>query len=178
MADDDNLFAVQVLAPDRVLLTGRAEQVIMRTDDGDITFLDGHTPLVGAVVPCVVRVVREGEEEERLAVHGGFVQVEQLDEVESDDAGGGTGTPSTDAGTRVTVLASVAELSEEIDVERARVAQEAAQTRVADLTAASGRGSSADGDEADTELAEAEAAVKRAEVRLEASGATTTAAAS
>ncbi|HEY1467305.1 MAG TPA: hypothetical protein VGF11_09620, partial [Acidimicrobiales bacterium] len=84
MADDDNLFSVQILAHDRALLTGRAEQVIMRTEDGDITFLNGHTPLVGAVVPCVVRVVREGDEEERLAVHGGFVQVEQLDDTEDD----------------------------------------------------------------------------------------------
>ncbi|HEX4244764.1 MAG TPA: F0F1 ATP synthase subunit epsilon [Acidimicrobiales bacterium] len=178
MADDDNLFSVLVLAPDRVLLTGRAEQMIMRTDDGDITFLNGHTPLVGAVVPCVVRVVRQGEDEERLAVHGGFVQVEQLADTNGDEAGGGTGAAdgSSDAGTRVTVLASVAELSEEIDVERARMALEAAQARVADLTAASGRGSSAEGDEADAEMVEAEAAVLRAEVRLEASGATTPAA--
>ncbi|HEX3796347.1 MAG TPA: hypothetical protein VHV57_17775 [Acidimicrobiales bacterium] len=172
MADDDNLFSVQVLAPDRVLLTGQAEQVIMRTEDGDITFLDGHTPLVGAVVPCVVRVVREGDEEERLAVHGGFVQVEQLEDAESDDDGAGAGGSGGDTGTRVTVLASVAELSDEIDAERARVALEAAQTRVTDLTAASGRGSSAEGDESDAELVEAQGAVLRAEVRLEASGAT------
>ena len=172
MADDDNLFSVQVLAPDRVLLTGQAEQVIMRTEDGDITFLDGHTPLVGAVVPCVVRVVREGEEEERLAVHGGFVQVEQLEDAELDDDSARASGPGGDTGTRVTVLASVAELSEEIDVERARVALEVAQTRVTDLTAASGRGSSAEGDEADAELVEAQGAVLRAEVRLEASGAT------
>jgi F-type H+-transporting ATPase subunit epsilon len=172
MADDDNLFSVQVLAPDRVLLTGKAEQVIMRTEDGDITFLDGHTPLVGAVVPCVLRVVREGDEEERLAVHGGFVQVEQLDDAESDEDGARAAGSGGDTGTRVTVLASVAELSEEIDVERARVALEAAQTRVTDLTASSSRGSSAEGDEADAELVEAQGAVLRAEVRLEASGAT------
>jgi hypothetical protein len=43
---------------------------------------------------------------------------------------------------------------------------------VTDLTAASGRGSSAEGDEADADLVEAEGAVLRAEVRLEASGAT------
>ncbi|HEY1466139.1 MAG TPA: F0F1 ATP synthase subunit epsilon, partial [Acidimicrobiales bacterium] len=165
-------FSVQVLAPDRVLLTGQAEQVIMRTEDGDITFLDGHTPLVGAVVPCVVRVVREGDEEERLAVHGGFVQVEQLAEAEGDDDNARAGGSGGDSGTRITVLASVAELSGEIDVERARVALEAAQARVTDLTAASGRGSSAEGDEADAELVEAEGAVLRAEVRLEASGAT------
>ncbi len=173
MADDDNLFAVQVLAPDRVLLTGRAEQVIMRTDEGDITFLDGHTPLVGAAVPCVVRVVREGGDEERLAVHGGFVQVEQLEDgagAEDTPAGAPAGGPG---GTRVTVLASVAELSDEIDTERARVAFEAAQARVADLTAASGRGSSGEGDQVDAELVEAEAGVRRAEVRLEAAGATT-----
>jgi F-type H+-transporting ATPase subunit epsilon len=176
MADDDNLFSVQVLAPDRVLLTGRAEEVIMRTEDGDITFLDGHTPLVGAVVPCVVRVVREGDDEERIAVHGGFVQVEQLADVEGDDDDGKAGAPGGDTGTRVTVLASVAELSEEIDADRARVALEAAQGRVADLTAASGRSSSSEGDEADAELVEAEAAVRRAEVRLEASGATAPAA--
>jgi F-type H+-transporting ATPase subunit epsilon len=172
MADDDNLFSVQVLAPDRVLLTGQAEQVIMRTEDGDITFLNGHTPLVGAVVPCVVRVVREGDEEERLAVHGGFVQVEQLDDAEDDDDSARAAGSGGDSGTRVTVLASVAELSEEIDVERARVALEAAQTRVTDLTAASGRGSSAEGDADDAELVEAQGAVLRAEVRLEASGAT------
>jgi F-type H+-transporting ATPase subunit epsilon len=172
MADDDNFFSVQVLAPDRVLLTGQAEQVIMRTEDGDITFLDGHTPLVGAVVPCVVRVVREGDQEERLAVHGGFVQVEQLADAESDDDNARAGGSGGDSGTRITVLASVAELSEEIDVERARVALEAAQARVTDLTAASGRGSSAEGDEADADLVEAEGAVLRAEVRLEASGAT------
>jgi hypothetical protein len=69
----------------------------------------------------------------------------------------------------------VAELSAEIDVERARVALESAQTRVSDLTAASGRSSSPDGDEADAELVEAQGAVQRAEVRLEASGATTAA---
>jgi F-type H+-transporting ATPase subunit epsilon len=172
MADDDNLFSVQVLAPDRVLLTGKAEQVIMRTEDGDITFLDGHTPLVGAVVPCVLRVVREGDEEERLAVHGGFVQVEQLDDAEGDDDGAPAGGVGADTGTRVTVLASVAELSEEIDVERARVALEVSQTRVTELTASSSRGSSAEGDEADAELVEAQGAVLRAEVRLEASGAT------
>ncbi|MGA7417442.1 MAG: ATP synthase delta/epsilon chain alpha-helix domain-containing protein, partial [Acidimicrobiales bacterium] len=69
--------------------------------------------------------------------------------------------------------ASVAELSDEIDTERARVAFEAAQARVADLTAASGRGSSGEGDQVDAELVEAEAGVRRAEVRLEAAGATT-----
>ncbi len=169
---DDNLFFVQVVAPERVLLADEhAEQVIMRTADGDITFLNGHTPLVGAVEPCVVRVVHDGGDEEKVAVHGGFVQVEQHADEQGTEPVGGAGT-TVAAGTRVTVLASVAELAEEIDAERARVALESAQARVTELTAAaSGRGGGADEDETDTELVDAEAAVRRAEVRLEATGA-------
>ena len=76
-------------------------------------------------------------------------------------------------GTRVTVLAGVAELAEEIDTERARVALEGAESRVAEL-GGSAR-SSGEGDEPDAELVEAEAALRRAQVRLEASEATATA---
>ena len=57
----------------------------------------------------------------RVAVHGGFTQVEQG--VPLDDDGDATGT-------RVTLLIGVAELAEEIDVDRARVALEAAEARV------------------------------------------------
>ena len=38
--------------------------------------LDGHTPLVGDVVPCEVKVEQAEGELLRLAVHGGFLQVD------------------------------------------------------------------------------------------------------
>ena len=75
---DENLFAIELVTPERILITGTATEVILRTREGDITFLAGHTPLVGTIEPGVVRVVREGGEVERVAVHGGFVQVEQV----------------------------------------------------------------------------------------------------
>ena len=166
---DDNPFQIELVTPERILLTGSASEVILRTGEGDGTFLAGHTPLVGTVEPGVVRVARPEGGVVKVAVHGGFVQVEQDVPAGSDAAGEGAGA----SGTRVTVLAGVAELAEEIDTERARVALEGAEPRVAEL-GGSAR-SSGEGDEPDAELVEAEAALRRAQVRLEASEATGTA---
>lgn len=166
---DDNPFQIELVTPERILLTGSASEVILRTGEGDVTFLAGHTPLVGTVEPGVVRVALPEGGVVKVAVHGGFVQVEQDVPAGSDAAGEGAGA----SGTRVTVLAGVAELAEEIDTERARVALEGAESRVAEL-GGSAR-SSGEGDEPDAELVEAEAALRRAQVRLEASEATATA---
>jgi F-type H+-transporting ATPase subunit epsilon len=162
MADSD-LFTIKLVTPERILLTGLASEVILRTGEGDVTFLAGHAPLVGSIEPGVVRVVRAEGEEERVAVHGGFVQVEQ--HVPADDAD----EAGSSSGTRVTMLVGVAELAEDIDVERAQVAQTAAEARVAEVTGSSGRAGAGPADDAepDAELVEAEAALRRAEVRLE-----------
>jgi F-type H+-transporting ATPase subunit epsilon len=170
---DSNLFTVKLVTPERILLDGPAAEVILRTGEGDITILDGHAPVVGSVEPGVVRVVRDDGEVERVAVHGGFLQVEQHVPSESgDDAGG------ADGGTRVTLLVGVAELAEEIDSERARASLEASEAKVAELNASGGRGSGpADDAEPDAELAEAEASLLRAQVRLEAVEATSASAA-
>ena len=99
---------------------------MLRTGEGDATFLAGHTALAGSVKPGVVRVVRPDGEEVRVAVHGGFTQVEQDVAL---DAGG---ADDDAVGSRVTLLVGVAELAEEIDADRARVALEAAEARVAE----------------------------------------------
>ena len=89
---DGNLFSINLVTPERILLTGQAAEVILRTGDGDTTFLAGHTPLVGTVEPGVVRVVRAEGEEVRIAAHGGFVQVEQNILAEASVAGLGSST--------------------------------------------------------------------------------------
>ena len=114
--------------------------------------MPGHTPLIGALVPGLVRFQHEDGTEERAAVHGGFVQVE---------------------GDHVTVLAPVAERAEDIDVDRARRALDAATERVTELGGTrSGTGESAEEAPGGPGSAEAEAAQRRAEVRLEVAGAT------
>jgi F-type H+-transporting ATPase subunit epsilon len=166
---DENVFAVELVTPERVLLSGVATEVTLRTGEGDVTFLAGHTPLVGTIKRGVVRVVRPEQDEERVASHGGFVQVEQGLDTED-----GSGAAS---GTRVTLLFGVAELAEEIDVARAEVARQAAESRLSELGGPGGQASGVTGPDGesvpDPEVVEAEATLLRAQVRLEALDAAT-----
>jgi len=144
-------FPASIVTPERVLLEAEeVEAVVLRTDSGDATFLANHADLVGAVVPGACRLQREDGSEERFAVHGGFVQV---------------------GGNRVTVLAPIAERADEIDVDRAQRALEAAEQRLAEAGAKGGGAPGAEEEEPDPERADAEAAAQRARVRLEVAGA-------
>jgi F-type H+-transporting ATPase subunit epsilon len=101
---------VEVVSPERILWSGEAEMVQARTvGGGDIAFLGGHAPFVGAleIWKIVIRPV-DGTDEE-VAVHGGFVEV-------SND--------------RVTILSDVAELASQIDQARAERAAEAAEAQM------------------------------------------------
>lgn len=102
---------VQVVSPERVLWTGEADRVITRvTDGGDIAFLTGHTPFMGALGPGVTEILQADGQVVRVAVHGGFVEV------------------SAD---RVKVLSDAAELATSIDVSRAQAARQRAEAALA-----------------------------------------------
>ncbi len=99
---------VEVVSPERILWEGTAAMVQARTvGGGDIAFLAGHAPFVGALQTARV-VVRPdaGGDDQVIAVHGGFVEI-------SED--------------RATILSDVAELAGTIDPERARRAAERAR---------------------------------------------------
>ena len=94
---------VQLVSPEQVLYVGEADMVIARTlGGGEIAFLRGHAPFLGALSDSSVRLVLADGGQERFAVHGGFVEV-------SHD--------------RVIVLSDVAELASDIDTDRAREAK-------------------------------------------------------
>ena len=98
---------VELVSPERILFTGDAEMVVCRTiDGGEIAFLTGHAPFLGALPIGKVRIKLVDGSEEVVAVHGGFVEV-------SHD--------------KVTILSDVAELASQIDAERARRAKERAE---------------------------------------------------
>ena len=63
-------------SPPRSCCWRAAAGVVLRTADGDLTVLDGHTPLVGAVVPGDGAGSTRRGRAVNLAVHGGFVQVD------------------------------------------------------------------------------------------------------
>jgi F-type H+-transporting ATPase subunit epsilon len=125
---------VEIVSPERVLYSGEGDMVVARATDGDIAFLPGHAPYIGALGVAAVRVLLPQHGEQAAAVHGGFVNV-------SND--------------RVIVLSDVAELPEQIDVERARAAVVRAQEAL----------------RANEHDDEARMALARAEVRLEVAGA-------
>ncbi|QXC63160.1 ATP synthase F1 subunit epsilon [Aquihabitans sp. G128] len=102
---------VQVVSPERILWSGEAEMVTARTvEGGDISFLTGHAPFVGALEIGKVIVRPEEGADVTFAVHGGFVEV-------SND--------------EVSLLTDVAESAELIDAERAAKARDAAKAATA-----------------------------------------------
>ena len=104
------MLQVELVSPEKILFSGQASFVRARTvGGGEIAFLTGHAPFIGALEICVVKIITDSGDEQFIAVHGGFVEV-------SDDT--------------VTILSDVAEMADDIDVARA----EAARTRAeADL---------------------------------------------
>lgn len=102
---------VQVVSPERILWTGDAEMVTARTiDGGDIAFLTGHAPFVGALDIGKVTVRPAEGNDVLFAVHGGFVEV---------------------SNSTVSLLTDVAETTELVDIERANKARDGAMAAVA-----------------------------------------------
>jgi F-type H+-transporting ATPase subunit epsilon len=108
---------VEIVTPEVALWSGEATGLMARSSEGEFTILPQHTPTVGDIVPGLVRVATTGGEL-AFCVHGGYFQVGPDDE------------PGV---TRATVLAGVAELVAQIDVARAQVAKEAAESQLSSV---------------------------------------------
>lgn len=111
---------VELVAADRKVWSGRASLVLARTAAGDIGIMPGHQPLLSVLKsgPVTIRTVGEdGSAGATLvaAVHGGFIS-------------------HTEG--KLSLLVEIAELSDEIDVDRAERALEQAR---ADTDAAAER---------------------------------------
>ncbi|KGH44662.1 F0F1 ATP synthase subunit epsilon [Modestobacter sp. VKM Ac-2977] len=121
---------VELVAVEKMLWSGEASMVIARTTEGELGVMPGHSPLLGELAPGGVVTIRtESGEDLVVAAHGGFLSV-------------------TERG--VSILAETAEISTDIDVERAREALRRA--------------------EQDSDDPEAVAAARRAQSRLRAAG--------
>ena len=99
---------VELVSVEREVWSGEASMVVARTTEGEIGVLPGHAPLLGQLAEGgVVTVFETGGSQRLIAVHGGFLSI-------------------TEGG--VTILAEVAELSEDIDTSRAQSALERARS--------------------------------------------------
>jgi F-type H+-transporting ATPase subunit epsilon len=94
---------VALVVPDRELWSGTASLVIAKTTEGDIGVLTGHSPVFGILAEgSVAEIVPEeasGQPRVKAAISGGFLSV-------ADD--------------QVSILAALAVLAEDIDIEEAR----------------------------------------------------------
>ena len=101
---------LEIVTPERTVYAKEAEMVVVKGAAGELGILPNHIPLVTPLKIAPVRA-KLGGSEDRIAVHGGFMEVRK---------------------DKVVILAEAAELPEEIDVERALRAKERAEKRLSD----------------------------------------------
>ncbi|MFA5949094.1 MAG: ATP synthase F1 subunit epsilon [Hyphomicrobium sp.] len=68
-------FKFELVSPEKVIIEGDAEQVLLPGSEGDMTILPGHSPVVSTLRPGVLDVVLAGAKA-RVFVKQAFAQVE------------------------------------------------------------------------------------------------------
>ena len=107
----DDLMQVELVAADRLVWSGEAKMVIARTTEGDVGILPNHAPVLSLMVHGIVDVTTTDGETWVAAVDAGFLSV---------------------ANNRISILAEHAEMSHDIDLERARADLERCKAEGAD----------------------------------------------
>ncbi|WP_037572767.1 F0F1 ATP synthase subunit epsilon [Phaeacidiphilus oryzae] len=97
---------VELVAADRKVWAGEATIVLARTKSGDIGIQANHTPVLGVLESDPVTIRQADGGAVVAAVHGGFLSF---------------------ADNKLSILAEIAELADEINVERAERALERAK---------------------------------------------------
>lgn len=100
------MLNVAVVSAERSLWSGEAKMVVAKTPEGEIGIMAGHEPVLALLVESPLRIEQPDGTKVLVAVHGGFFSVDS---------------------NNVNVIAEVAELAADIDLERAQKALAAAQ---------------------------------------------------
>ena len=108
MAENNPMFEVEIITPDREFYRGEVSMIEFTTTDGQIGVYKHHIPLTTVLAPGIVTLT-EAEGKREAAVHAGFAEV---------------------LGDKVTLMAEIAEWPDEIDANRAKQAEERARRRL------------------------------------------------
>ena len=125
-------FNLQIVTPDGLMFSGEAESLTVRTVEGDVGILPDHINFLTALGMGEARIVAEGKTR-RAACIGGMLSVRDNE---------------------VHLVPTTFEWADEIDLDRANRARQAAEEKLSHRSSLS-----------DQELAVAEAKLKRALVR-------------
>ncbi|MCI1207675.1 MAG: F0F1 ATP synthase subunit epsilon [Microbacteriaceae bacterium] len=69
-------FDVEIVSADRIVWTGQAQQVIARTQIGEIGVLAGHEPVLALLAPGPVRITTPESRLVTVSAADGFLSVE------------------------------------------------------------------------------------------------------
>ena len=102
-------FHLEIVTPEGAAFSGEAESLLVRTGDGDVEILAGHTDYIASIGIGRARIIAGGQS--RVAsCSGGFLTV---------------------AGGEVKLVAITFEFSEDIDLKRAEAAKTSAEAAIA-----------------------------------------------
>ena len=102
---------VAVVSAERAIWQGQAKSVVAKTPDGEIGIMPGHEPVLALLVESPLRIEQTDGTRVLVAVHGGFFSVDS---------------------NNVNVIAEVAELAQDIDLERAKASLDRAKSSTQD----------------------------------------------
>ena len=102
-------FNLTIVSAERKIFEGEVKQIQATGVEGELGILPGHTPLLTAIKPGIVKFTLQDGHEEVIYVSGGFLEVQ----------------PNI-----VTVLADVAIRGSELDADRIREAKRKAEENI------------------------------------------------
>lgn len=102
-------FELKIISPDEVFYEGEGTFLEFVSVEGEMGVYQNHIPLTTILEPCVMKIHNESEVK-KAAILGGFIEIQK---------------------DKITVLAEDAQWPEEIDIERAKKAEERAKERLA-----------------------------------------------
>ena len=75
MAEENRLFQVEIITPDRVFYTGEGDMIEFTTASGEIGVYKKHIPLTTVLALGIVKIHKTGEDDVIAAVHSGFAEI-------------------------------------------------------------------------------------------------------
>ena len=105
-------ISLEILTPERQVFAAEVDWVTLPGSDGEMTILPEHVPILTSLDSGVLQYQRDGQVN-RMAVHYGYAQLQ---------------------GNSLTVLPTLVERAEEVDLNRAREAEQRARAALQELS--------------------------------------------
>ena len=99
------MLKLEIVTPEKRVFDETVDAVTVPTATGEVGILPNHAPLISSLKPGILSYTNKGVNE-RMVISGGFIEVNS---------------------NKVSILADVAENSDEIDAEAARIEREEAE---------------------------------------------------